>query len=369
MLSSDGISKPSTCYCINFNKLLVYLTRGSSQQRGILKDTTIVWNYPEDLNQITIGVDLLTVESQRFFVNNVKENGQVTFHGPVDFLQGGSGFIIRDAIYLEEGQYWGQIAIVFKGERFIEKIREIETFLNVKAIIMSGDELVYGDQALLEKKVHWFRLTDEMFDWDFGIVNNQSDGFHYLYVYMFVVIGVLIFASITSASYIMLKSNDIIKYESMHDQLTGVRNRNSLDESMEQLLAAANRNNHKFAILILDLNKFKDINDTFGHTVGDLVLKETAHRLRSAARKDEILFRVGGDEFLLAVPYIESEEVVNSIKKRFKSISTYKLETKGYSVTVSSSIGYAVLGDDGDTFDQLFLIADKRMYEEKSKVI
>ena len=83
----------------------------------------------------------------------------------------------------------------------------------------------------------------------------------------------------------MLKSNDIIKHESMHDQLTGLRNRNSLDETMQQLFAAAKRNDHKVGVLLLDLNKFKEINDTFGHTVGDSVLRETALRLNEAAKK------------------------------------------------------------------------------------
>ena len=68
------------------------------------------------------------------------------------------------------------------------------------------------------------------------------------------------FIAITFASFIMLKSNDIIKHESMHDQLTGLRNRNSLDETMQQLFAAAKRNDHKVGVLLLDLNKFKEIN-------------------------------------------------------------------------------------------------------------
>jgi diguanylate cyclase (GGDEF) domain len=336
---------------------------------GILKDTTIVWNYPYELNKSTIGVDLIGVKGQSAYVSSVKQNGKTTFQGPVNLVQGGIGFIIRTPVYQSGGQYWGQISIVLKGDRFIEEIKQIESSLNVKSIIMSDDQIVYGDKNLLDENIHWFKFADDMFVWDLGIVINNSDTLPYLNVYLFIIIGFFMFIAITFASFIMLKSNDIIKHESMHDQLTGLRNRNSLDETMQQLFAAAKRNDHKVGVLLLDLNKFKEINDTFGHTVGDLVLRETALRLNEAARKDEVLFRVGGDEFLLVVPVVESNDVLKTIKKRFQSVLSYKLEVNGYSVIVTSSIGCAISGDDGDNFDELFLKADRRMYEEKNKVI
>lgn len=336
---------------------------------GILKDTTIMWNYPYELNKTTIGRDLSLVKEQSPYVLSVKLSGKPSFQGPVNLLQGGTGFIVRTPIFQNGQQYWGQISIVLKGEKFIDKIKEIESSLNVKSIIMSGDQIVYGDDVLLDENIHWFKFADSMFDWDLGIVLNGTNSLNYLNVYIFIAIGLILLFAISSATFVMLRSNEIVKHESIHDQLTGLRNRNSLDETMQIFFAGAKRNEHKVGVLLLDLNKFKEINDTYGHTVGDIVLKETATRLNEAARKDEVLFRVGGDEFLLVVPVVDSRETLNTIKKRLHSILSYKLEVGDYSIIVTSSIGYAISGEDGDTFDELFLKADRRMYEEKHKVI
>ncbi|GAB6107206.1 sensor domain-containing diguanylate cyclase [Fusibacter bizertensis] len=336
---------------------------------GILKDTTIMWNYPFELNKATIGADLAQVKEQSPSVLSVKQNGKPIFQGPINLLQGGTGFIIRSPIYQDNNQYWGQISIVLKGEQFVEKIKNIESSLNVKAIILSGDQIVYGSESLLDENVHWFKFADELFAWDLGIVINGVNALTYLNVYIFLGIGIILLIVITIASFVMLKSNEIIKHESLHDHLTGLRNRNSLDETMQQLFAAAKRNDHKVGVLLLDLNKFKEINDTFGHTMGDAVLKETATRLNKAARKDEVLFRVGGDEFLLVVPVVQNREILSEIKRRFQSVLSYKFESGGYSIIVTSSIGCAISGDDGNTLDELFLKADRRMYDEKHKVI
>lgn len=336
---------------------------------GILKDTTIMWNYPYELNKTTIGRDLSLVKEQSPYVLSVKLSGKPSFQGPINLLQGGTGFIIRTPIFQNGQQYWGQISIVLKGEKFLDKIKEIEATLNVKSIIMSGDQIVYGDKALLNEKIHWFKFADNMFDWDLGIVLNGTNKLNYLNVYIFIAIGIILLFAISSATFVTLRSNEIVKHESIHDHLTGLRNRNSLDETMQLFFAGAKRNDHKVGVLLLDLNKFKEINDTYGHSVGDLVLKETASRLKEAARKDEVLFRVGGDEFLLVVPVVENSEVLNTIKKRLQSVLSYKLEVDDYAIIVTSSIGCALSGDDGDTFDELFLKADRRMYEEKNKVI
>ena len=147
-------------------------------------------------------MDLIGVKAQSPYVISVKQNGKPTFQGPVDLLQGGIGFIIRSPIYQNGGQYWGQIGIVLKGDRFIEKIQQIESSLNVKSIIMSDDQIVYGDKNLLDENIHWFKFADDMFVWDLGIVINNSDTLPYLNVYLFIIIGFfLCLFAITSASF------------------------------------------------------------------------------------------------------------------------------------------------------------------------
>ena len=134
---------------------------------------------------------------------------------------------------------------------------------------------------------------------------------------------------------------------------------------MDQVFAAANRNGHKVGILLIDLNRFKEINDTHGHTTGDEVLKEVALRLQKASRSDEILFRVGGDEFMLVVPVVNGFGVLHAIKNRIQEHLTFIIDVRGYQIKVSASIGCAMYQDDGDNFDILYQVADRRMYDEK----
>lgn len=333
---------------------------------GIVKDTTITWNYPYEANKSTIGVDLAKVPEQSAFVNNVKKSGSAIFQGPVNLLQGGQGYIIRYPIFELNNEYWGQASIVLKEYAFKQAITSFENDLDIKSVIIKNDVIVHGDEGLLQEDVYWFEFSDALFVWDVGIILDGLERDEGFFAWGLIVIGIFVFGLAASATFMNVRANDIIKHESMHDQLTGLRNRNSLDDTMSQVFAASKRNNHKAAILLIDLNKFKEINDTFGHTVGDDVLKETAQRLKKAARTDEILFRLGGDEFLLVVPYVSDKETMLHITSRLHESLTYRLEVHGNSIIVTASMGYAIYDDDGADFDTLFQHADKQMYIEKS---
>lgn len=333
---------------------------------GILKDTTIIWNYPFEANKASIGVDLSKNEMQAPFVNSVKNTGRAVFQGPVNLVQGGRGFIIRYPVIEHDNGYWGQVSIVLKEDAFRSAIMSFEDELSIKSIIIKNEEIIHGDEALLEEDLHWFKFTDDLFVWDVGILLDPAELEQEYFAWGLIIIGFFVFGVTSSAAFATIRANDIVKHESIHDQLTGLRNRNSLDETMTQVFASSNRNHHKAGVLLIDLNKFKEINDTYGHNVGDDVLRETAQRLKDTARTEEILFRVGGDEFLLVVPFIHEEGAMDVISSRLHECLTYRLDAHGNSIVVTASIGYAVYPDDGVDFDTLFQHADRHMYMEKT---
>lgn len=336
---------------------------------GILKDTTIIWNYPYEPNKFSIGVDLAKNEMQKGVVLEVKENLTTIFQGPVNLVQGGVGFIIRFPITEADGTYWGQVSIVMKGDAFVNAIKSFEDELDLESIILSNHNIVYGDGELLDEELYWFEFEDDLFVWEVGIrLTEQTINVYYRLIFL-VIIGIFAVVVVTTATFLSIRANDIIKHEAAHDHLTGLKNRNSLDETMIQVFAAAERNHHKVGVLLLDLNKFKEINDTFGHAAGDAVLKDVALRMKLAARSDEMIFRVGGDEFLLVVPVVKDSQVLETIKERLRTELTYHLNYNGYPISVTASIGSSAYKDDGDTFDLLFQTADKHMYMEKNKVI
>ena len=233
------------------------------------------------------------------------------------------------------------------------------------SIIRDGDQIIHGDASLLDKQPIWFEFEDELLEWEIGVIPIAEDYYQKHRIIVLGVSGFLFILSLSITTYVLVRTNEKIRHESIHDPLTGLRNRNTLDESMTQMFAGSNRNNHKAAILLIDLNNFKRINDTYGHTAGDQVLIETAKRLKKVTRADEFAYRVGGDEFLVLMPHVKDTDDFKSVKVRFIEALAFQMNYQAYDLSVSSSIGCALYPDDGTSFDTLFQIADKRMYQDK----
>lgn len=158
-----------------------------------------------------------------------------------------------------------------------------------------------------------------------------------------------------------------VLYESEHDPLTQLFNRRAGDQLLDIMLVNAKKNSEQLVLLLIDLDGFKEVNDNFGHKVGDKVLIEVANRLKAAVRKEDILIRLGGDEFVIAFNVAgesrsEIDHFVENLLNRFKS--EIQLKNNG-SVTIGSSIGIAVYPHDGETIATLMANADSAMYLAK----
>ncbi len=162
------------------------------------------------------------------------------------------------------------------------------------------------------------------------------------------------------------------------DELTALPNRQLFGQSLERTIKTAKRDNQKFAILFVDLDRFKRINDTLGHSVGDVLLKDVAKRLDSCTRSSDSvarfdvgqgggiqLARLGGDEFVIKLYGIESEATVSAIATRIISVLTPPFNCEGHQFVVTPSIGIAMYPDDGLTAEELLMNADSAMYRAK----
>lgn len=152
-----------------------------------------------------------------------------------------------------------------------------------------------------------------------------------------------------------------------HDALTGLLNRYSLESRLEQALFSAKREYHTLAVLFIDMDRFKLINDTLGHSVGDCLLQDVARRLLQNVRESDIVARQGGDEFVVVLINPDSTHGVTLIAhKILKSLAhTYTIEE--HSLHTSPSIGVAMYPHDGDTVDTLLKNADTAMYHAKEQ--
>ena len=148
------------------------------------------------------------------------------------------------------------------------------------------------------------------------------------------------------------------------DQLTGLPNRAMLNYRVQYLLNAAERNQQPLAVMFLDLDHFKNINDTLGHTVGDKLLIETGQRLSANIRGEDTVSRLGGDEFILLFPDSDENSAMHIASKLIEAVSM-PLVIDGHELTVTPSIGIAIYPHDGDNFETLMKNADAAMYRVK----
>jgi diguanylate cyclase (GGDEF)-like protein len=155
------------------------------------------------------------------------------------------------------------------------------------------------------------------------------------------------------------------KYRALHDGLTGLANRAMLTERIDELLGIAGRRRESVGLLLLDLNKFKDVNDTLGHHAGDLLLSEVASRLSHAVRTEDTVARLGGDEFAVLLPGVESPEDCLEIARRLLDTLQGPADLDGVQVDISGSIGAATYPFSSLNAAELLQHADIAMYTAK----
>ncbi|OXR49764.1 MULTISPECIES: GGDEF domain-containing protein [unclassified Pusillimonas] len=160
-----------------------------------------------------------------------------------------------------------------------------------------------------------------------------------------------------------------LKQMAQYDQLTGLPNRALLYDRLKVALSIARREQACFSLLYLDIDKFKQVNDTLGHGIGDLLLKEVARRLKLCVRESDTVARVGGDEFIVLLHRSPLPEQAEVIAKKIRDVFSQPCVLNGHSFNIASSIGLARYPEHGTDESQLIEFADKSMYlEKKAKV-
>jgi diguanylate cyclase (GGDEF)-like protein/PAS domain S-box-containing protein len=158
-----------------------------------------------------------------------------------------------------------------------------------------------------------------------------------------------------------------IEFHAYHDQLTGLPNRMFLKDRLHLALAQARRSGRGFAVVWLDLDHFKEINDTLGHAVGDRVLQDVAVRLRDCVREEDAVTRLGGDEFLLLLVSVRQKEEAARVAKKILSRVGEPFRVDGHELHVTTSAGIALFPQDGEDAGTLLKNADGAMYQAKEQ--
>jgi len=160
-------------------------------------------------------------------------------------------------------------------------------------------------------------------------------------------------------------SEDQMRHMANHDVLTGLANRKLFEEKLQEALVYAQANDKMLATFFLDLDGFKQINDTFGHDVGDWVIKEVAQRLKNGLRGSDTVARLGGDEFTVLLPQIPSQSVAIRVAEKIIMAVTQPLMLKDRDLRITLSLGISLYPQDGKSLDDLIKAADQAMYQAK----
>jgi diguanylate cyclase (GGDEF)-like protein/PAS domain S-box-containing protein len=163
-----------------------------------------------------------------------------------------------------------------------------------------------------------------------------------------------------------LKRAQHLLFEAAHrDRLTGLPNRLSLEQRLSETIAEAEQSQRRFAVLFVDLDRFKNVNDTLGHNVGDDVLREVASRLQNTVRGIDMVARPGGDEFIVLLPGVRDGAEVSAVAQRLLRALDEPMLVRGREIGVTASIGVAMFPDDGRHADEVVSRADAAMYRAK----
>lgn len=163
------------------------------------------------------------------------------------------------------------------------------------------------------------------------------------------------------------EAEEKIKYLANYDALTGIPNRGYLMNEFKNVLELSARNGLKFAVMLFDIDKFKSINDIYGHNAGDEVLKTVAQRLKDCVEKPGVLGRLGGDEFLVIQPAVEGGKDISALSEKILNTICQPINLDGTSVDLSISLGAAVYPEVSREIKDLIRCADIAMYEVKQK--
>ena len=208
--------------------------------------------------------------------------------------------------------------------------------------------------------------------WRGEIAARQKDGNAFAAVMTLVPIGnrrgdIVYYLAFLGNAAVLEESQDELRYLANHDALTGLPNRRLFLDRLNQAIRRARRWSRKLAIYFLDLDHFKTVNDTHGHAVGDVLLKEVAARLRRVVRESDTVARFAGDEFTILTEEVESDEQIHTIAEKILELFHEPFLIEGHTIHSGTSIGVATFPTDGAEAQELLKAADLAMYRAKEE--
>lgn len=346
---------------------------------AIGQDYRITMIYPLEGNEEAVGFDYRSRPDQLRTLQKAIATRQITINGPVALTQGGEALIARVPVYAEDNETLQ--AIISQVIRHESLFRDAGLFdhpelaISLRGIDGTGvtGELITGNYGIWDSNPVVLDVNLPTGSWALAAVPLRGDWLpagHPTVLYF--TFGTLIAMLLASMTFLILLNQQrlqaafgLISNQARFDNLTGLANRHFFEEQLSAYISACERRSEKFAILFIDLDHFKEVNDSLGHAAGDELLKIIADRLRASLRRDDIIARLGGDEFVVVLKNLaEPFHAQLQAQKLLKHIQE-PMNVQGHDVVINSSIGISLFPSDGATFSDLLKSADMAMYAAK----
>lgn len=333
---------------------------------------TVEYCYPIKGNEKSIGGNVFKNEKRKADAILAKESHEITLSGPYPLTQGGFGIVARNPIYLTDANgaetFWGFSVIVLDLPEALDSLllQEIErnNFQYRLTTVIDGEKIVISSSShYQDRKSVVGNLRVPNHTWQLELSPKKS-WYNIAGSAWILAISLGITILLTILVYILEKHNQNLKEWADRDSLTGLINRRKL---MDYLELRCSNTKVPLTLLYCDIDNFKIINDTYGHDCGDIVLKEAAKRMVNALWKEDIVARVGGDEFIIIIEHCSEVADCNKCIAKLQMEIEKPLLLSQTELSTSISIGYAFFPRETQDIQQLIHLGDERMYEDKKQ--
>lgn len=330
----------------------------------------ITYIHPLAGNEKAVGLFYPDVPEQWNAIKKVIDSGKPALLGPVNLVQGGKGLIYRVPIFIN-GHYWGLLSSVFDSESLFEamfadsKASGLELAIRgIDGLGMQG-QVFWGEAGLFaDKNAHLIDVDIPGGKWVLAVKSTTANEVRNT---LWVLQGLvwLLALALAWSVFTVLSQRSKLAHLALFDALTGLPNRLLIDDRVDRAMTNLRRDPSKTCLLMfVDLDRFKLINDQYGHHAGDFALQSAADRIRSTVRETDTVGRWGGDEFLVFMENVDRSKI-SELCAKIRSAVEQPFEYRGNQHMLGVSIGYAMAPDDGSKMDDLLRVADERMYADK----
>ncbi len=343
---------------------------------GIAPDLKISAVYPVAGNEPALGLNYRTHLEQRDEAVKALRLNRIVLAGPLTLVQGEENQLVaRFPVYNPDGSEWGLVALVIDandllksaGVNMLSKKYEVA----IRKVDASNSRTFFGRAELFENAEQLHPIAVHGGEWQMAIRSNDSVVPVRIYLlYWIVALSVCLSIALVVYSYRKTSMNRQAQLQYLEsilaiDPLTRLTSRYKFNENLTDLIGRSHASGEHFTLLLIDLDHFKDINDSLGHHAGDQLLVEVAGRLKKCIHPGDLLCRFGGDEFMIV---FMGEWKTIDIERRAEHITAVigeKVTVSGKVIGITASVGAAVFPDDGQDAETLIQHADLAMFESK----